>query len=237
MTQQERAIELEEALRSVAMLQISEESVESTLGAIAKRAVELIPGADFGGVSLLRADTITTIGSTDQIVDELDGIQYEVGQGPCLSSIEAQVTHRVNDLAPDETWPEFSGRAAALGARSLLSFVLKVSETSLGALNLYSQSVHAFDEEDERIGAIFAAQAAVALANAETHQMDQQKADQWHQAALTRDVIGQAKGILMARLNCSDDEAFEMLRTASQNLNRKVRDVAGDMVQKNRLRT
>ncbi|WP_142063664.1 ANTAR domain-containing protein [Pseudonocardia kunmingensis] len=89
----------------------------------------------------------------------------------------------------------------------------------LGALNLYSDRVDAFDDESEHVGLLLASHAAVAMAGA-------QQQENLRAAIATRDLIGQAKGILMERYKVSEDQAFAILVRASQNANRKLRDVA-----------
>jgi GAF domain-containing protein len=128
----------------------------------------------------------------------------------------------VPDLASEQRWPDFSARAAALGVGSMLSFQLFVEGDNLGALNLYSSESDAFDDESEQVGLLFASHAAVAFADA-------QKLDQLNSAVETRDLIGQAKGILMERYRISAEQAFRVLTRVSQQRNRKLRDLAAEL--------
>ena len=105
---------------------------------------------------------------------------------------------------------------------------LTVRDEAVGALNLYSRDQHGFDTCEE-VALMFAAQAALALSNAGVRDATKSPAHHLSEAIASRDVIGRAKGILMAREGCSADEAFDMLRRASQRENRKLRDVAADM--------
>jgi len=134
-----------------------------------------------------------------------------------------QKTVRVPDLCTEQRWPEFARRACELGAGSMLSFQLFVEGDNLGALNLISCQRGGFDEESEHVGLPFAAHAAIAFAAAD-------KQDQMRQAIHTRDLIGQAKGILMERFKIDADQAFHILTKASQHTNRKLRDVAEQLV-------
>jgi len=106
---------------------------------------------------------------------------------------------------------------------SILSFRLFAEEDTMGSLNLYSTKPAAFGDEARELGAVFAAHAAVALSGA-------RKEEQLHEALQSRDVIGQAKGLLMARQNVTSDEAFDMLRKASQRLNVKLTAIATQVV-------
>jgi hypothetical protein len=128
----------------------------------------------------------------------------------------------VPDLSTDRRWPAFSKAAFGAGARSMLSFQLFVNGDHLGALNLFGKDVGVFDAESERIGAMVAAHAAVALAGS-------QQVSQLVRALDTRDLIGQAKGILMERYKITAQEAFLLLSRASSDMNVKLREVAEDL--------
>jgi ANTAR domain/GAF domain len=219
-----------DSLNALASVVISRENVDTTTQQIAELAVEVVSGCDYGGISLVRNGQIKTMGATDRLVEELDAIQYEVGEGPCLSSIKEQASFHIDDMCADETWPEFSARACREGMGGLLSFVLKVSLDSLGALNLYSRRPNSFTEEDFVRGALFATYAAVALANAQTHAHDLQRVSELEEGLHTRDVIGTAMGIIMERDRVTSAEAFQRLREQSQSSNNKIRSVAEEIV-------
>jgi GAF domain-containing protein len=153
---------------------------------------------------------------------------YEVGNGPCLAAIREHDSYVIDDLMTDPRWPEFGVRAAEeTCVRSMMSFQLALSTTSLGALNLYSRKPMAFDERAHAIGAILAAYAAVAVSAAR----QQHKAQQLDNALASSRQIGIAMGILMAYRRCTEEEAFLVLRNASNRLNMKLRDVAARVVE------
>ncbi|MCG5457454.1 GAF and ANTAR domain-containing protein [Micromonospora sp. PSH03] len=197
-----------------------EDSVEATLQAIAGAAVGTVPGAEQAALSVVehRREIHTRAGTSD-LVYAVDRVQYEVGEGPCLSAVYEQQTVHVPDMTVEGRWPRFTQRAAELGVSSMLSFQLYVQDDNLGALNLYSSRTHAFDDDSAHVGLLFAAHAAVAMSGA-------QHLEQLNQAISVRDVIGQAKGILMERHKLTADQAFAVLARASQNTNRKLVDVA-----------
>jgi len=208
------------------------EDVDATLARIATLSVAVIPHCDFAGISLVEPGGIRTVGHTSELVKEIDEIQYATKQGPCLSAINdprqagIPATYEIESMSDDERWPEFSARAAERGFASLLAFTLALREQTLGSLNLYATLPNAFASPDRSIGAIFAAHAAVALANAQTLQKARDRVDELLDGYANRDVIGQAKGILMEREGCSEAQAFEMLKTASSRLHQKLREVA-----------
>lgn len=230
MSSQGDPAQLNRSLAALARLVISEESLETTANRIVGFAVQLIDGVDLGGLSLVRDRQIQTLGVSDELVRTVDSLQYETGEGPSLSSIKEQATFEIPDMSADTRWPTFSALAAQKGIGGLLSFVLEVSDDSLGALNLYSRSRHAFTPRGRATGALFAVQAAVSVANALTHDHDLQRRQELETGLVTRDLIGKATGILMEREQCSAGEAMAMLMTASQHLNRKLREIAAGIV-------
>jgi len=194
--------------------------VQATLERIVTLAVQTIDGCDHAGVSFVQGGTVVTPAASDDVPRLVDTVQYETGEGPCLDAIREHEVFETEDLPAETRWPHFSARAAEeSGVVSMVSFRLFVEEDTLGALNLYSKRRAAFDEDDRIVGSVFAAHAAVALSAAIKQQ-------QLEEALQSRDVIGQAKGILMAREEVTADQAFDMLRRGSQRLNVKLRTLA-----------
>jgi len=213
-----------ETFAEVARLLLAEEGVERTLSKIAELAVATVDGCEHAGMSLVQQGKIHTPGASDEFASRLDAIQEEVGEGPCLDALKNHDVFQVDHLAEERRWPSFAKRAAEeTGVASILSFRLFAEEDTMGSLNLYSTKPAAFGDEARELGAVFAAHAAVALSAA-------RKEEQLHQALQSRDVIGQAKGLLMARQNITSDEAFDILRKASQRLNVKLTAIAGRVV-------
>jgi GAF domain-containing protein len=210
-----------DAFAEIARSLLAEHDVQHTLQKICDLAVETIDGCDHAGISFLKGRKIDTPAATDDVPRQVDAIQYEVGEGPCLDAIREHEVFATGDLGHERRWPKFAARAQReTGITSMLCFRLFVDGDTLGALNLYSKATDAFGEESRTVGLAFAAHAAVALSNA-LHD------EQMEEALQSRDLIGQAKGILMAREHVSADEAFDMLKRASQRLNVKLRDLAG----------
>jgi transcriptional regulator with GAF, ATPase, and Fis domain len=233
LNKQEYPAELLESITALSRLVTAKETVESTVSRIAELCVLAIDAADECGVSLLTGKTIHTVAVTSDIGNSIDALQIETGEGPCMSSIKEQATFYIPDMAHDETWPAFSNLAAqTTGISSLLGYVLHVGEGSLGAMNVMSFEVAAFDAEAIDAGALFAAQAGVALANALTHRQDEKKVEQLEEGILTRQVIGEAVGIVMATRQVNADEAFEILKTISQHTNVKLKEVAAGLVER-----
>ncbi|HVF53619.1 MAG TPA: GAF and ANTAR domain-containing protein [Actinomycetota bacterium] len=223
--------ELVDALHSLSSILDQENVLAGTLNNVVNLSVATLPGCDSAGVTLRIGNRDTTAAASDEYTLEIDKIQYGEAQGPCVAAIDDSEPKQIHAVAEETRWPDFCKRAAAKGFRSSLSFPLN-GDGSSGALNLYSTRDHGFDDESSfAVAEIFARQAAIALRNASTYAAARRVADQLHDALLSRDLIGQAKGILMEREGVTDDQAFGMLKTISQNSNIKLRDVAQRLVE------
>lgn len=185
---------------------------------IVDAALSEIDGARWVGITLVEGKKLHTVAQTDELVAEIDKVQYRTEDGPCVNSLRKHVTVRSDDLREETRWPKFARAALHHGVVSVLSFQLFVDRDNLGALNIYADRPGAFGA-DESIGLLFASHAAIALkAGSTVHNL--------RLALEHRDVIGQAKGILMERHKVNAQQAFDMLVYASQAAHRKLHDVA-----------
>jgi GAF domain-containing protein len=205
-------------------------SPQEVMDHIVATVVEMVPGAQDATITIAqqRRAAQSAAASSDR-ARSFDVLQSETGQGPCLDALFEQETVRVDDLATEARWPELSARVEELGARSMVCFQLFVTGKTLGSLDVLATEPEAFGDESERVGLLFASHAAIALAGA-------QQLDGVRSALVSRDVIGQAKGILMERFKITADEAFLLLTRVSQETNRKLRDVADDLTHTGTLR-
>lgn len=196
------------------------DDTDSLLDDVVAAAVALIPGADEGSISMVVGrEQVVSRNPSGELPRVVDQLQADTGEGPCLDAVFTEQTVRVPDMAHEQRWPKFAARAAAAGAASMLTFQLYVEGDNLGALNLYARRPFAFSEESEHVGLLFATHAAIALVGA-------QRRDDLERGMVTRDLIGQAKGILMERYRVSGPRAFVLLSQASQRSQVKLRDVA-----------
>ena len=197
----------------------------AVLQAVVVGALRTVPGAQEGSITLvLGRRKVLSQAASSALPQQVDAVQEEVGQGPCLETAFEQHTVLVPDLADDQRWPRFSARAAELGVRSMLSFQLYVEGDNLGALNLFSRDVDGFDEQSVLVGELFAAHAAVAYAAA-------QRESALERALVSRELVGQAQGILMERERLTADQAFAALQRSSQRRNLKLAEVARRLVE------
>ena len=202
---------------------------DRTLQAIVQAAVQLIPGVDEASISaVLGRKRVTSQAPSGELARAVDALQDELGQGPCLDAVYEQETVRVADMATETRWPHFTERALQAGAAGMLSFQLYVEGDNLGALNLYARQAGAFDDESEHVGLLFASHAAVAYDAV-------RKQTGLARSVATRQLIGQAQGILMERHKITADQAFGLLVRASQRRNLKLRDVAAALVRSGEL--
>ena len=206
-------------------------TVRDVLDRVARAGLDLVAGADFVSVTLRGADgTFHTPVETDQLATELDRLQYRLDEGPCVEATRTPGLGMVAsaDLAGDGVFPHWGPPAARLGVGSALAVGLAptVGPPRVGALNFYSRTTGGLDGADQDVALVLAAHASVALASSTALTAADLEATQLRAALQTRDVIGQAKGILMERRGISADEAFDVLRRASQSLNLKLTQVA-----------
>ena len=207
---------------------------EETLSSILQRIVDLtcaaVPGCSHCGVSLLSAERVTTAAATNGTTLQLDGAQYSTREGPCLQAARTGEMVRVDDFSTDIRFRLFAAEALRLGINSSLSFPLVVRDKSIGALNIYGEDVKAFGDNSERLASRFARQASATLANAEIHDRTVTLVTQLNDALASRSVIDQARGILIARTGCTAGQAIDTLKQRSQRENRKLRDIAAEIV-------
>jgi GAF domain-containing protein len=221
------------ALHALSQFVISKTSMGDTLLRVSEATLEALPAAEMAGISMLGEDGRPTTGIfTDQETPEIDASQYASGAGPCLDSWRMGKTVRLDDMErAAETYPEFAKTALECGVRSSLSLPLVVGDEAVGALNLYARVPNGFTEEDEATGTVLASAAAIVLVNASAYWQATHLGEQLAQAIQSRAVIEQAKGVLMARSpQLSADDAFDVLRKASQRENVKLRDIAQRIV-------
>src|SRR6478735_7825234 len=224
--------ELQDALASLASIVVGDAPLPEVLANVAKITADLVPGAETVSVTLVDADgSAHSEAFTDPFALTLDQSQYANGEGPCLHAAVTRTVVVIDDMATDPRWPEYCPEAAVKGAGSSPSIGFPQRRSLAGALNIYATRPHAFDSESIEAATAFAGYATVALTNITEYDSVTQLADQLTAALESRAVIDQAKGVLMAQRGCTPDEAFEILRLASQNYNRKLRDIASGIVE------
>jgi GAF domain-containing protein len=219
-----------ESVSALSRFFVGDGTVQETLDRVAGLACDAVPGADMAGITMLVEGRPTTAVFTDETAPEIDSAQYETGSGPCLDAFRHRMVFRLPDTREANPWPEFAKTAAAHGLHSVLSLPMVANHEGIGALNLYSREVDAFSDEDAHVGSRFADHAAIVLANSQAYWDARLLGEGLGEAMKSRATIEQAKGILMGAQRCTADEAFQILVRASQRENRKLRDVAAQLV-------
>lgn len=210
---------LAQTLGDLAIEMQSLANTKAVLECIVSAAVDIVPGASWAGISLASRRKVAPEICIHDVAARLDRLQTDLREGPALSALRDRRTVLIGDLAAETRWPSFSATAITLGVHSMLSFRLFVIGESLGALNLYGATPRAFSSEAVAVGEVLGQHAAVAMAGVATD-------EQLQSAVATRDVIGQAKGMLMYRDGLTGLQAFATLTRASQETNIRLIDVA-----------
>jgi GAF domain-containing protein len=223
--------ELRDSLANLAQLSLGQLELAAMLEHVAEFAVHAIPGADGAGLTLFHDNRPSTIVASAPFVEEIDAIQYGIGEGPCITAAAEARTVRSGSLGTDPVWPRFGPKASELGVHSVLSLPLQVPHGVVGAMNVYAHANDAFKERAVKLGELYARPAAVSVQNARALAQARTLAEQLTSALATRPVIDQAIGIIMSRTGSTSDVAFGKLREVSQRDNRKVSVVAERLVE------
>ena len=200
--------------------------VDAVLGELTENALESLPGAQYAGITIAFHDgqvrTASAIGDYPRLLDE---VQQRHGSGPCLSAAWEQHTIRIDDLAAERhRWPEYCRDAVnETPIRSILAFQLFADHQTMGALNFYAEQPNSFDDDATELGLMLATHVAVAW-NMVRRDL------QFRSALASRDIIGQAKGMIMERFKVDAVQAFELLKRLSQSSNTALVVIAQQLV-------
>ena len=197
----------------------AETDVQAVMQRIVEAAVHEITPATAAAITLVHRGVVTSPAHSNDLAARVGSIQSRTGQGPCVDTSRDELTVRSDDLRKESRWPKFSAEAAQDGVLSVISFQLFVEGDSMGALDVYSDTPNSFDAEAENVGLLLASHAAIAMSGS-------RKVANLYAAVESRDLIGQAKGILMERYKIDAARAFDLLILSSQNNNTKLRDIA-----------
>lgn len=217
--------QIAESLTQVAREIHTQYDFGSTVDAIVHSARRSLAGIDHVGISVVqRTGGVETVAGTDPLVWELDAMQYELDEGPCLDAIRAASVTVANRLRHEARWPRYVPRAVGRGVAAQMGIRLHREDETLGGLNLYSTGAEVIDAERQHLATLLAAHAALALDCA-------RQEEELNAALATRKTIGQALGILMERHDLDEGRAFQFLVRVSQASNVKLWDIAEELVQ------
>lgn len=216
-----------EALRVVARRSAGDGG-RSPLEELVLATREQISTASTVSVTVLRSGRFRTEASTDEVALRADALQYEIGSGPCVDAVLDDSIYVTQDVALDERWAQWGRRVSReVGLRSVLAYRLAMLDDAgtIAALNVYSDRVGAFDDRDLGTGLVLATHGSLLV----TAQLARDKAENLLVAMESNREIGMAMGILMQRHQLDRDQAFAVLRVASQDSNRKLADIAREV--------
>jgi GAF domain-containing protein len=197
---------------------------DRVLHSVTAAALDAIPGADFVTITVAHPDgSLQTLAPTGEVGERADQVQYELGEGPCLTAVQTEGTIRAEDVPSEERWPRYAQRAAELGIGSQMAVEIFRSGGACAGLNVYSRTRGAFDES-RHIVELFGSQAAIAMNFVRSTQS-------LKEALASRKTIGQAIGIVMERFRIDEEQAFAFLVRTSQDGNVKLRAVAQRIVE------
>jgi GAF domain-containing protein len=205
-----------------------EPGVDETVDRVLAYALKAVD-CEYAGVIFVHGRSrVETAAATDPLIETLDKVQMECGEGPDIDVLADRYSVIVSDTYTERRWPTWAERVASHGIRSLLSVRMYTSASTIGTLNLYDSRPDRFNVDDQAVAHLLSRHAAVALASARTTE------NLW-QAVDARKLVGQAQGILMERYQLTADQAFAVLMRYSQDNNLKLRAVAEGLIMSRRL--
>ncbi|WSV73393.1 GAF and ANTAR domain-containing protein [Streptomyces anulatus] len=205
-------------------------SLDEFLHALARGALALVEEADGCGITLERLGRPVTVSSVGASATKLDEAQYGQDDGPCLQAMRTGREVSVPDTLRESRWADYPAYAAVCGARSSLSLPIAPHSHTAGALNLYAPVPHAFDAVDLTALRLLTAQATGAIALAQRIADTEEFAADLEAALRSRTVIDQAIGVIVGQQRCTPEKAFDVLRTASQHRNIKLRELCAELI-------
>ena len=221
---------LPEDFRDLQEALVHTQSVEQFLHEMAVLAAHAVGGDLSCGMTMRSNGRPVTVACSDPVAAKVDAVQYGLDCGPCLHAMRDGHVVRIEDTADKTRWPEFERQAAAHGIRSCLALPLRSQGRRIGALNLYARDASAFGAAEAQRAADFAENASGTLTLAIRLASHAALIEQLRSSMQSRTVIDQALGIVMAQEHCTQARAFDILRTASQHRNVKLRDIASSIV-------
>jgi GAF domain-containing protein len=216
---------VERPVNSLADLRLSDTDLDAIVHQIGKIGVGTLSGWHACAASLVEGDKVATFGATDERLNSVDQHQYDTMKGPCVEALGGDIQY-YDGTNERPRWRQFAEVAADAGIYSVVSFPMKLDGDTLGALNFYSTERGALREGQREEGQLFAAEAAVAVANSKAYSDKATQVQQLQDALTTRTMIGQATGLLMAQEGLTSEDAFQKLVQVSQNSNVKLREIA-----------
>lgn len=219
--------ELSTVIARIQGLLLTEEEVTTAVHLLARAAKESVVGTIGAGVSLLDArGQRTSSGYTDTIVSQADAIQYEYGEGPCLTAWAAEETVLVSDIRNESRWPAWRDRIAGLPVLSVVSAPLMAGRESIGVLKLYAAAPNIYDRASGDLLQLFAAPAATLLSHIQATEAPHRMTEGLQASLYTRDLVNRACGVLMERLGITHEAALQLLIKHAREKNAALQQIS-----------
>ncbi|MGV9367346.1 ANTAR domain-containing protein [Amycolatopsis sp. NPDC003731] len=220
------------ALEALSAVLREEDDFRILLQHVCLQVRHALPGVDEVSVTLVTGEVPHTATATSAVLDELDGEQYRIGDGPCLEAMRSGKIVRTTVSDALETWPDFARGAREAGFGSFLAAPLVADEQFSGAVNCYGRQDDGFEEVEAQLLELYTAAVEAILRVYHRYLHARETAEHLRTALTSRAVIDQAKGMLMAIRQVGAEDAFGMLVEQSQRENTKLREVAERFVER-----
>lgn len=206
---------------------MGEEDYEATARRFVAHLVQEVPGCDLAFIAVGRDDGAEVVASTGGPLDDTDRVDRD---GPVAEVLRHREPRRLEDTREDRRWPLFASRLALRGYRSCLVLPVPTERSPGAAVALLSRAPHRFDDHAYDLVLLVTLHTGIVLDNIEVLHHSRRMVEHLTTALGTRHTIGLAQGLLMRHFTHGADTSFALLRRASQHANRKLRDVAADLV-------
>jgi GAF domain-containing protein len=218
------------ALEALTAVLAEEEDFRILLRHVCLQVRHAVPGVDEASVTLVTGEVPHTASATSEVVGDLDGDQYRIGDGPCLEAVRSGKIVRTAVSDATERWPDFARGAREAGFGSFLAAPLVADEQFSGAVNCYGRQDDGFAETEARLLELYTTAVEAVLRVYHRYLRARETAEHLRTALTSRAAIDQAKGMLMAIRQVDADDAFALLVEQSQRENTKLREVAEQFV-------
>ncbi|MFW0774302.1 GAF and ANTAR domain-containing protein [Paenarthrobacter nitroguajacolicus] len=223
--------ELSGAIGRILGLLLTEEKVDQAVQNLSQAIKESVPGTIGAGVSILDSQARrTSTGFTDSIVEQADHLQYELGQGPCLTAWASEESVIINDVRTDARWPEWTAAVSTLPIRSVVSAPLMANGHSIGAIKVYSPEPSVFEGAAASLMELFASPAATLLSHIQSAETPKRISEGLQMALHSRDLVNRACGILMERHKFTHERALQQLILQSRDKSRSLQEVSAELI-------
>ncbi len=231
MTREKRIVE---TFVELADTMVDEFDVIEFLHRVAERSVELLDCAEVGVLLADATGSLRVMASSSERAEALELLQSQNEEGPCFECIQRGIVVFSSDLDKDsDRWPTFAPAATAHGFRSVQAVPMRVRGETVGALNLFRATLGRIDDRDVPLSQGLADISAVALLQERANRQSRGVLEQLHGALSSRVVIEQAKGVLAERCDIGVDAAFGLMRSYARAHNRRLSDVARELIDGN----